>query len=32
MRAAFASALGMVAVWYAFKILLGLQLPAGPVF
>ena len=29
-RAAAASAVGMVAVWYFFKVLLGLQLPNGP--
>lgn len=31
-RAVPASALGMVGVWYFFKILLGLQLPGGPFF
>jgi hypothetical protein len=30
LRAALASAAGMVAIWYVFKILLGLQLPGGP--
>jgi hypothetical protein len=31
-RAALASALGMAVLCYAFKILLGVQLPGGPVF
>jgi hypothetical protein len=30
LRAALASIGGMVAIWYVFKILLGLQLPGGP--
>jgi hypothetical protein len=30
LRAVAGSAIGMVAVWYFFKILLGLQLPNGP--
>lgn len=30
LRAALASVLGMLAVWYFFKVLLGLQLPNGP--
>jgi hypothetical protein len=29
-RAVAASAVGMVAIWYFFKVLLGLQLPPGP--
>ena len=29
-RAAFSAAFGMVALWYLFKVLLGLQLPSGP--
>jgi hypothetical protein len=29
--AALSAALGMVAVWYFFKVLLGLQLPEGPI-
>ncbi len=29
-RVALGTGLGMVAVWGAFKVLLGVQLPAGP--
>jgi hypothetical protein len=29
--AAFAASAGMLAVWYFFKVLLGLQLPSGPI-